>query len=63
VPLDGHRQHEAVVIIHVLADEVDAAGRAGQPVGRRREAPGEGGDGGGRFFLEGPGWFDGADLL
>jgi hypothetical protein len=47
----------------VLADEVDAAGRAGQPDGRRRETPGEGGDGGGRFLSERPAWFDGADLL
>ncbi len=34
-PINGHRQHEAIVVIGVLADQVDAAGRPHHE-GRRR---------------------------
>ena len=34
VAVNGHRQHEAVVVIGVLADDVYAPGRGGDPAGR-----------------------------
>ena len=40
VAFDGHRQHEAVVVIGVFADDVDAAGRGDNPA--RRAAVGFG---------------------
>ncbi len=40
ITLDGHRQHEAIVVIGVFADDVDAAGRGDDPT--RRTAVGFG---------------------
>ena len=36
--VDGHRQHEAVVVVGVLADQVDATRRANQHRGAGAEA-------------------------
>ena len=38
VKFDRHRQHETVVVISVFADDIDAAGRGGDPA--RRAAKG-----------------------
>ena len=51
VAVDGHRQHEAIVVIGVFADQVDPAGRAREHRRRGAVALGEGthdGERGGR---------------